>query len=121
VLVNPHHVRALTLPAALAPVTTFDLPEESLGPDLRLSPLQNGGFLLEPAGIAWLALALGGLASFVFNVRHLHWPRLLLFLALLLLALWRTAAIPFFAVVTGPVLALNFQEVLDRVAAPAGA
>ena len=74
----------------------------------------QAGLALSPGGIAYFALALLGLISFAANRAGRPWPRLLLWAALLALSLYQWCAIPLFAVVAGPVLALNFQEAARR-------
>jgi tetratricopeptide (TPR) repeat protein len=121
-LLNPHLVRAFTLP----PELSFAQPVAELTQDREFatyffSPLNSlyfsrnvGGNV---AGVAFLPLALLGVASFLLPLlfpgrgRHkVHWWRVLIWLAFALLAAYRWHALPFFAVVAGPIAALNFQD-----------
>ncbi len=124
-LVNPYFYRAFSLPSELGLSGAAD----SLGRDgqymsLFFSPLERLYFLpnigLNAAGLAYFPLALLGAASFAAAlwVGRLNWRRLIVWAAFLALSAWHARAIPFFAVVTGPVAALNF---LDFAARRAGA
>jgi tetratricopeptide (TPR) repeat protein len=106
-LLNPYHVRAFTLPWVLRPLP--GPAAEALAADLLRSPFQ-GRLLLTPAAVAYYLLALLGLASFAGNVTKPRWSRLLVWVVFFVLSAWRTAALPFFAVVAGPMLALGFQQ-----------
>ncbi|MCI0463953.1 MAG: hypothetical protein L0Z62_44030 [Gemmataceae bacterium] len=108
-LLNPHHVRAFTLPAALGPSAST----EALGSPLTTAYLWSDlGRSL--AGLAYFPLALLGLISFVANAPGRRWSRVLLWGVLLALSVYRSEAIPLFAVVAGPLTALNFQEFAAR-------
>ncbi len=88
--------------------------------DLVLSPFSSAwrsSQLGAPAGWAFVALVPLGLLSFAMNREGRPWGRALLWGALLALALYQARAIPFFAVVAAPVMALNFQEGARRLAA----
>jgi tetratricopeptide (TPR) repeat protein len=168
-MLNPHHVHAfLALPTELAGLSLD--PAFSSDNQLNvfyLAPLvevQQGRYVyfqrLETGWAAFALLLAVGLVSFVLNLRHYQWWRLLLALALavavvacwqwsvwwpwqlsLLLAfaavaafqrrfvwrplLWLAFAalaacqqrfVPFFAVVAGPITALNLQDVAARFA-----
>jgi hypothetical protein len=116
-LVNPHGVRAFTLPAALAPAGTTQGQDEA-AEDLNVSPFERAYFRsaigLSPGGLAYFPLVLLGLASFASNPASRTGPRALVWGAMLLLSVYRSAAIPFFAVVAGPITALNFQDYVRR-------
>jgi len=118
-LVNPHHVRVFAWPndLGLSPAAAA-LAADPLGRELVVSPLGaeflQAGLALSPGGLAYLALALVGLISFAVNRGGRPWSRLLLWVALLALSLYQWRAIPFFAVVAGPIAALNFQEAALR-------
>jgi hypothetical protein len=111
-LVNPHHVHALGLPAALSASADDGLAREILGPANVLSPFQSDFWRtrLSAPLLAYYFLALLGLASFAVNFPRPRWDRALVWLALFLLSAYRGAAVPFFAVVAGPILALNVQD-----------
>jgi tetratricopeptide (TPR) repeat protein len=115
-LVNPYHVRALALPEVLLSGEPAPGPEEVT--DLPLSPFQARHFTLglglSPGGLAYYALVLLGLASFAAAPKGKRGPRAVLWLALLGLSAYRVAGVPFFAVVAGPIAALNFQEWAPR-------
>jgi hypothetical protein len=101
-LLNPYHFRAFTLPAALDLSVSRELPELGL-------PVSR------PAYAALLVL---GLVGFLVNRAALRWPRALLWLALLVLGVFGGEAAAFFAVVAGPLTALNLQEFFARRGLP---
>ena len=120
-LLNPHHIHAFTLPAELSPVLT----EAGLSQDARFhrtfASAWELGLRLQPlaalslAAWAYFVLVGLGLASFILNRKNLSGWRLLAWLGFGLLGAWQARLIPFFAVVAGPVTALNLQEALTRV------
>jgi hypothetical protein len=105
-LLNPAHVRAYGLPPELGQV---------------LSPFQKAYVAtlgLSPAVLAYYPLLALGLLSFVLNLPRWHWGRFLPWLGLALLSAFQVRAVPFFAVVAGPVLAWNLQELFARRLGP---
>src|SRR6185369_12128047 len=66
------------------------------------------------AQISSLVLALLTLGSFLVNLRGIRWWRVLIVGAFLGLALYHLRAVPFFAFVAAPILALNVQEAVVR-------
>jgi hypothetical protein len=115
-LLNPHHVRAFALPAAVGPSAAPELLQEILGPGQTLSPFAEAFWRdgLTPAALAYYLLALLGLLSFAAGAGNWRWARALVWVAFFLLSAYRAVAIPFFAVVAGPVLALNVGDYLAR-------
>jgi hypothetical protein len=117
-LLNPYGYRAFTLPAELSPV----LWDSGLQQDLRFrrlfaSPWQFGDLTASGAGVnlaAWAYFGLVGLglASFVLRWKDLSGWRLPVWLVFGLLGAWQVRTLPFFAVVAGPVTALNLQDAL---------
>jgi tetratricopeptide (TPR) repeat protein len=79
------------------------------------SPFQEAyltGIGLTPAGLAYYPLLLLGGLSFIANQPRWSWQRFLPWLALALLSAFQVRAVPFFAIVAGPVLARNLHEAL---------
>jgi predicted Zn-dependent protease len=122
-LVNPHHVLALRLPAELSPAVWesefrtdprfggfFDHPwhERPLG--------AAGGY--SPAAWAFLALFALGPVSFAANRPAVRSWRLAVWLPFAALAAWQSRLVPLFAVVAGPVTALNLREVWPAAVSP---
>src|SRR5262249_45513517 len=114
-LINPHHVRVFALPAELFPNSQLN----GLQTDVRfarlfVSPFQsaylNFANGLNVCGIAYYPLLLTGAVSFVITRNHWRLWRLLVFTALAALSASSVSVIPFFAVVAGPIAALNFQD-----------
>lgn len=116
-LLNPHHVRAFTVPLELSGV----LSTAGLLQDIRLqrsflSPWQIGirgqpfsAFNLAEASY-FLLVALG-LASFVFNRKRWVGWRITVWLGFALLGAWQMRLAPFFVIVAAPITSLNFQDV----------
>src|SRR5579875_2651666 len=114
-LINPHQVRAFTLPPEFGLTATGNLLEND--PQfhlLFLSPLSKDYYKpfsgLSVAGLAYWPLLLLGLASFVFLFKRVPWPRLLVWTGFALMSLYNWRAIPFFAIVAGPITALNWLD-----------
>jgi hypothetical protein len=124
-LISPYHVRAFTLPSELS-AFLFDS-------TLALDPWFNNFFLspfderyLSPAGVelyqnvavlALLPLLLLGVLSFACVYRQIRWWRVLVFVPFAVLAALWTRAVPFFAVVAAPIIALNLQDMMAALAA----
>ena len=116
-LVNPHHVWAFTLPSALGLSEAAEVlsRDEQFRP-LFISPLESTYFRpnigLSVAGAAFFPLVVLGLVSFAAGqwIGRWSWERALVWTAFLALAVWRAAAMPFFAVVAGPIASLNFLD-----------
>jgi hypothetical protein len=114
-VVNPFHVRAFALPAALQfNETATTLAKEPQFRHFFLAPWEDNYFHprigLSAAGLAYFALLLAGLASFAMTAPRWRWWRVLVWLAFAALSLFSVVAIPFFAVVAGPITALNFLD-----------
>ncbi len=84
-------------------------------------PANFAVFAMTAAGLAYLALLALGLLSFAADVRCWRWQRFLPWLALALLSACHVAAVPFFAVIGGPILAWNLQNLWAARAADAPA
>lgn len=102
-LLNPAHVRAYGLPWAAGPGAG------GLGMTSPFRRAYIDAMAESPAGLAFLPLAGLGLLSF-FLARPWRWERALPWAALAALSAWQVRFAPFFAVVGGPVLALNLQD-----------
>jgi hypothetical protein len=122
-LVNPHHIHgAFTLPSQLplnpgamalqaAPDNEFfGIFARPSDPDYFKSTSLGGSW----AGRAALPLLALGLISFIVNSAGWRWWRGLIWAAFLLLSLYHARAIPFFALVSAPIMALNFQDFAAR-------
>jgi hypothetical protein len=115
-LLSPHHVFAFQLPAELSPsVWASGLPSDPRFAGVFASPWRwaplgaAGGY--SPAAWAFFALLALGLFSFAVNRPAARSWRLAVWLPFALLAAWQARLIPFFAVVAGPITALNLGEV----------
>lgn len=117
-LLNPHFARAFTLPEGLTPASLAGVGEDLSGREPPGSPFRSVylqiGSGLTPAGVAYFPLVLLGLLSFAVNPQARRSPRALVWLAFFLLSTYRSAAVPFFAVVAGPITALNLQPYAAR-------
>lgn len=120
-LLSPHHVQALTLPFELSPsVWSSAFANDPRFAGLFASPWHwaplgnSGGYNL--AAWAFFVLLALGLVSFFVNPRAIRTWRSVVWLAFAVLAAWQVRLVPFFAVVAGPILALNLGEVVGRTA-----
>ncbi len=115
-LVNPHGYHAFTLPAELSPVTwTSGLRQDVRFERIFASPWQSDMYLQlaswqNPAALAYFALIALGLLSFLLRRQALRGWRFLIWACFGLLAAWQMRTIPFFAIVAGPIAALNLQD-----------
>ena len=114
-LCSPHHIHALTLPIELSPAVwnsdfRHDVRFASLfASSWHLAPLgQSGGFNLSVW--AYFILLLLSAISFMVQRSALRTWRFPIWLVFALLGLWQARLVPFFAVVAGPIAALNFRE-----------
>ncbi|HEX5271726.1 MAG TPA: hypothetical protein VFW33_14610, partial [Gemmataceae bacterium] len=114
-LLNPYGYHALTLPGEIGArgVLAALGGDEGFAGILR-SPMQ-GDYLqpetgLNVAGMAYFPLAVIGLMSSFLPATRFRSGRTFLFWGFFMLSVAHARAIPFFAVVAGPIAALNFQE-----------
>ncbi|HEY1859226.1 MAG TPA: hypothetical protein VGG61_02670, partial [Gemmataceae bacterium] len=127
-LLNPHHIRAFVPPAQLGlSESAYVLREDPSIRNLFVSPFDPSQLrlLLTSVQVAgWLYLVLVvlgilsfllGLVSFLRNRVAWSWWRFVIWSAFFLLSAYQARTIPFFAVVAGPITALNFQEYLARL------
>jgi len=116
-LVNPFGIYAWTLPAqlGLSPAAAA-LHDDPIFRYMWVSPFRfdgpyfqvNSG--LSVAGLSYFVLLLAGGVSFVLLGQDQQAWRLLLWLPLALLSASNARSIPFFAIVAGPITALNFLD-----------
>jgi hypothetical protein len=114
---NPHHIHVFVAPSLLDRSIPEDLLDDAADRDALQSPMnwiRAPDSLQQPARLAYGALIVVGLASFVVQGGTVSVARLLAWLALLALSVYRSGAIPFFAAVAAPIAALNYQEWLAR-------
>jgi tetratricopeptide (TPR) repeat protein len=113
-LLNPYGAGALRLPAELSAAAAIaHLRGDPLFGHLFVSPWQDAYFQRDArslAGAAYYPLVLLGAASFALNTAGWRWGRALTWAGFLALSSYYARAVPFFAVVAGPVAALNLQE-----------
>ena len=120
-LLNPFHVHAYTLPPQLGLFSEGAEILQQPGSYFAVAfvaPLDlhgfyfNSGIGLSAAGLSFFLLLLLGIVSLVLAGQQ-RWPRLPLFTVYALLACWHARAIPFFAIVAGPILALNWLDAIS--------
>jgi tetratricopeptide (TPR) repeat protein len=116
-LLNPSHVYAFG--PALEQLGWLGAPGASAGPFATrpLSPFSVAyltSLAFSPAGLAFYPLLGMGLVSFLMTLPRRHWQRFLPWAGLAVVSALQVKAVPFFAVVAGPVLAWNLQEALAR-------
>jgi hypothetical protein len=119
-LLSPFGVHGLNLPAEIGAgdVLTILRRDDEFNRFL-CSPLQREYFSrpdlgLNIAGMAYYPLIVLGLASFAVNSSHWRWGRTLLWAGFLVLSVAYVRAVPFFAIVAGPITAVNFQDYAAR-------
>jgi uncharacterized protein (TIGR03067 family) len=88
----------------------FSLPPSPVAPAYFKNP--EGG--LNVAGISYGVLLAASLGSFVFYPGAWPWGRFLVWLVFAAFSLLQSHYIPFFAVVAGPIAALQFQDLVAR-------
>jgi tetratricopeptide (TPR) repeat protein len=116
-LLNPAHVSAFVLPPELGSLRSS---AAGVAPGQVTSPFQRAYFAhvgLSPAGLAYFPLLGLSVLSFVLDLPRWSWRRFLPWLGLALLSAVQVRAVPFFAVVAGPVLAWNLHSWLAARAA----
>jgi hypothetical protein len=114
-MVTPYHYRTFAWPVPLGlSQAERALASDPLGEGLVVSPFAtrfvDSPMFASPGAWAYYLLLAGGLVSFAWRGRSLHHGRFLAWLALAALSAYQARAIPFFAVLAGPVLALNIQQ-----------
>jgi tetratricopeptide (TPR) repeat protein len=123
-LLNPWHIHGLTLPPELGLAgAARELRGDGTLGKVFASPL--GQYLQTAegrsvAGLAWLPLALLGAASFFASSEGRTSWRLPVWLGFFALAVVSARAVPFFAIVAGPVLALNLLDLRRRASRAPG-
>jgi hypothetical protein len=111
-LASPHHVRPLTvLPALLAEHASAPAEAELLVPGVGMPPASLAYCLLIGLGLFLIGL---GLFAFFFQGARFWWSDGLVWSAMLALSLYDKAAIPFFAVIAGPIAGLHLQAAAAR-------
>lgn len=119
-LLNPHTYHAFALPAELSPVTwASGLRQDARFHPLFASPWQSNTYLHpatwhNAAALAYFALLLLGLISFLLHREARRGWRLLVWVSFGLLAAWQMRAIPLFAIIAGPITVLNLQDFAAR-------
>ncbi len=112
-LINPAHIQAFAVSAELvAAGSTFASTVREVNSPFARAYFEGVG--QTPVGLAFYPLLGMGLLSFVWNLPRCRWQRLLPWLGLVALSAVQARAVPFFAIVAGPVLAWNLQEITAR-------
>ena len=112
---SPSHINALRLPPEVragAAALREGFTEQAV--NSPFDPAYLSVFKESPAALAYYPLLGLGLLSFLLNRKQWRWARFLPWFALALVSGLQARAIPFFAVLAGPVLAWNLQEVFAR-------
>jgi len=121
-LLNPYFHQAFKVPSDLWPMVTNSplLSDDDLARYFRQpfsSEVLNSAFSfvnLSSAQIAYYVLAALGLISFILNWADWRGWRTIVWLMFFMLSAYQERMIPFFAVVAGPITALNLQDFSAR-------
>jgi hypothetical protein len=122
-LANPYHVHAFTLPDHLG-LSPAGRELQSILPFSYIfsSPLWHSNIFFQSdisrsvAGLTFYPLVFLGLASFIVTPAALRSWRGPVWGAFFILAAWHGEAVPFFAVVAGPIMSLNYLDALSVAA-----
>ncbi len=121
-LINPHHVQAFQLPPPLGSDVTAVLQNDpDLGNQFQqlLFPYRgayfSSSFFSSATGIAYWSLVVLGTLSFGLNGAGFRWQRGLTWVGFFLASILWSQLVPFFAVVAGPILALNLGQIRARI------
>ncbi len=123
--INPHHYHVFTLPPQLGLTGAGDkLHDDFQFKVLFVSPFEDlyyGKLRVgkSVAGIAYFPLLVLSLLSFGLNFRSIRPWRIVVWLPFAALSAAHARAIPFFAVVAGPILALNCLDFAAQIAGAA--
>jgi tetratricopeptide (TPR) repeat protein len=112
-LLNPSHVHAFRLPWESTLNASALLTPEVMSPFQR-AYFETDSLGRTPAGLAYFPLLGLGLLSFLLNQHHWKAQRFLPWIGLALFSAFQIRAVPFFAILGGPVLAWNLQEYFAR-------
>jgi hypothetical protein len=116
-LASPHHVLSLNVVQSLLAGAAGDL--------ARTAPIEAEllvpGMGVPPARLATFCLIGLGLFAFARNGTRSSWPAVFVWSALLALSVYDKAAVPFFAIVAGPIAGLHLQMGAARRLAAADA
>jgi tetratricopeptide (TPR) repeat protein len=116
-VINPHHIHAFQLPAQLTDVGAAGV----LQHDRRFETFFLGAIDYYKGGDGWSVdgiayLVLLGLSGLSFVANHRDWRgwRILVWAVFAALGIYHARSIPFFAIVAGPITALNLQDAVVR-------
>ena len=117
-LISPYHFRGLTVPADLFAASRFaELKGDALFQSYFVGPFDGVYFTpllgMNVAGLMYILLLGGVIGSFVLNRAGWRWWRLIVFGVFTILSLLHMRLIPFFAVVAGPIAALNIHDFIE--------
>jgi tetratricopeptide (TPR) repeat protein len=108
---SPSHINALRVPAEVrAGVTALRSGFTDQAVNSPFDPAYLSDFQTSPAALAYYPLLALGLFSFLLNRKEWRWSRFLPWFALAVVSGLQARAVPFFAVLAGPILAWNLQE-----------
>jgi hypothetical protein len=118
-LLNPYHIHAFAIPGELSPAIAEEIKNDPAYRRMFWSPLSNDFWSRvelrrNAAELAYYPLLILGFASFVVNLSGWRWWRVLMWSAFAVFGAYHARSIPFFAVVAGPIMALNLQDAIAR-------
>jgi hypothetical protein len=116
-LLNPHHFHVFEIPTEISPWLAPEIRGDKQLEPIFWSPWQGeyfsrAGLSHSVADMAYYLLLAVSFLSFLANRGSWRWWRALIWAAFAALAAYHARSIPFFAIVAGPIMVLNFQDAL---------
>jgi tetratricopeptide (TPR) repeat protein len=114
-LLNPFHIYAFTFPNEVSPAVSQRIKTDDALKEIFLSPWSSDAIMSKDLGhnfarMAYYLLLALSLGSFVLNRAGWRCWRVMVWTAFAVLAAFYIRCVPFFAVVAGPIMTLNFQD-----------
>jgi hypothetical protein len=112
---TPYHIHGFTLPPEISAIVgAWPLESDAWFQPYFQMGLFGRDYISNPGTWPFLGLLALGIVSFIVNREGLRWWRVLLFVAFFLPTARMARLVPFFAIVAGPITALNFMDFAAR-------
>jgi hypothetical protein len=114
-LLNPHHYHVFAIPTEISPTLAPEIRGDKQLEQMFWSPWQGeyfsrAGLSHSVADMAYYPLLVLSFLSFLANLGSWRWGRGLIWAAFAALSAYHARSIPLFAIIAGPIMALNFQD-----------